>query len=192
MRRFFSDSFGSLAGVMLSSVVFYGAFSIPAATSPLSIDEKRTHACAYAGTFVFVGGDKETKAWQQAIDQAVEQFNLLLQPIARSRLEDAGWIPPRYTMTCLDEAIQIEAHPKKPSITPFDGTAGKGQHDGDHVEMRIDVKPHRLFHSARTETGGRSTVFKLSNDGKTLTAHITVESKQLSAPLHFVATYQRQ
>lgn len=146
----------------------------------------------YAGTYVFVGGEKQKQRVTQAIEDVVQQLNVLIRPIARDRLGPPNAIPHR---------IHVSANEDFTTIT-LDQRTIRAQVNGKQPVNATDVygKPVQFWHKLQQghliehavgKGGTKKNVFILSEDGKKLIIDVTMDSKQLPAPIKYRLTYRR-
>lgn len=140
-------------------------------------------------TFRFVGGDKERKALERAIDGVVSQMSVFARGIARSKLREGTAIP---------ETMRFSANPKVLSVTmdkqtqtgPRDGRPVKVKvTNGDDMEMRFSIASRRITQSFAGDDKGRVNRFDLDGETEKLQVKVTISSSRLPQSLVYTLTY---
>ena len=146
----------------------------------------------FAGNFGYVGGEKQNAAREAAIEQATDSMSFITRPIARSRLKDKTKIRPTIGFSFGGGNITATASDVAPVVSPENGSPGSYKSGGDTLKVVQKISGGQLVQQFVAEDGGRTSVFSLSADGKTLNVHITVTSSKLPEPVKYNLTYQRK
>lgn len=149
---------------------------------------------SFAGTYGYVGGDREIKALDRAIGEVVDQMNFFIRGIARRRLR-APNLPSQEVSVFIENGQIRITRPGQPEVSaPADGKPITWRHpnDGDvfQVSHGIDDEGalYQRFVGERSVSRNR---FVLSEDEKRLTIHTVITADRLPAPLRFEMTYER-
>ena len=147
----------------------------------------------FAGTFGFVGGDKQREALNAAIEKATDSMFFATRGIARSRLRDKTQIRAVVGFSFGGGNITSTASDITPAVSPESGAFGQYKSGSDTLKLsqKITGEGH-LLQSFIAEDGSRTSTFVLSPDGKTLTVHIVLKSSKLPEPVQYTLTYQRK
>jgi hypothetical protein len=192
--------------VRLASLVIVLAFSVTAmadqgATSATPAAEpaagtKPAEAAAAApkidGKYRYVGGDKEQKVADDAIEKVVQQMLFIKRPIARSKLKTRTKKATSWTFTTASGKIKAVAEGIMTWESPADGSAAAVKtSQGDDAKLTQKVAGNHLTQLFITEDGSRENDFVLGEDGVTLTCSVTMKSTQLPEPVRFVETFKK-
>lgn len=149
-------------------------------------------AQAFAGEYVFVGGQKERDGIDAAIEASMAAVNPVVRSLGRKRLEETNEIPKRVTIEVEGERVRIlfdgEGH-----TASLDGSTIKAESaQGDKVKIS-----HRMRGSSLTEFidgvgGDRHNRFKLNAEGTRLTLDVEIASPQLPVSVEYRLTFKRQ
>ncbi len=147
----------------------------------------------FSGDFVFVGGQKQRKGVDDAIEVAVEAIAAGVQDLARKRLGPPNSVPEQiridlndgYTTIALDDrSVRAETNSSKP--TTWTNPTG----------MRVRVW-HKLANDHLVEKmvgigGSRKNVYRLNSDGSRLHVDVTMSSPMLPRSIKYRLTYRRR
>jgi hypothetical protein len=126
-----------------------------------------------------------------AIDQAVRGMNFVTRPVARGRLRKTNDAYP-WIRVATDGNVTIEFASRNPTVSRPDGTAVRWRRDdGEEFDVSTRVVEGRLVQRFVAEDGRRTNTYVLSNDGRTLTMNVLIESPRLSDPLTYRLVYTR-
>ncbi len=149
---------------------------------------------ALVGTYRFVGGQTEVRAVASAIDDAVDELNLLIRGIARRRLKEPN-MPTDEVRISSENGTIIVSRTAQPAVSaPASGQKIRWLNPRNGNELEVS---HRMTDDGALEQvliGDRGTstnVFLLATDGK-LVIKSTIEADALRAPIRFSTTYARK
>jgi hypothetical protein len=149
---------------------------------------------SFAGTYGYVGGEREIKALDRAIGEVVDQMNFFIRGIARRRLR-APNLPSQEVSVFIENGQIRITRPGQPEVSaPADGKPITWRHpnDGDvfQVSHGIDDEGalYQRFVGERSVSRNR---FVLSEEEKRLTIQTVIAADRLPAPLRFEMTYER-
>ena len=163
-----------------------------AAEQALPVASVRDARDAWVGSFQYAGGQSERKALDDAIEDIVQEMNFLIRPIARSRLKEANVVPGSIGFAKRGVELEIEMAGKRPLSAPVDGTAVfRTNSHGERIKVVQRVSQPKLHQHCSGSQGEREIHYVLDEDGKRLTAHITIRSERLPKPLQYRLTYRR-
>lgn len=142
----------------------------------------------YLGKYRFAGGEAERQSVIDAIDDVVDDMNVLVRSIARGRLQDSNKIPERVSIAKKGDKMVIS----------FDDRHYEARLDGRPVEVigitgdplrhRVQIESSSLHESFRGEKGNRDNTFDRSGD--TLRIDVLIRSEKLPKPLRYRLTYR--
>ena len=142
--------------------------------SALAGDEgPRQDPSRFLGSYGFAGGEPEARSLQGTIDALVARFNPLLRGIARRRLERSVRVPERIEIRTGDSGLRIDV---------------VGAPDFPH-EVRLESDS--LVVRQSSFEGKRETRFRLSEDGRRLSMHVTTFSHLLPDLLDYELSFTR-
>jgi hypothetical protein len=162
---------------------------------PIAIAAEPDSALArFAGTYRYVGGEREIKELDQAIDEVVQEMIFLIRGIARRRLRAPNL--PSSEVAIFTERGQIRiTRPGRPEVSaPADGKPITWRHpiDGDVFRVSHGVDDRGVLYQRFEDDRSLSlNHFTLSDDGRRLRIETRVTADRLPAPLSFRTTYER-
>lgn len=151
-------------------------------------------AAALSGSYRFVGGESEIASVEKAIEDAAEELNVFIRPIARRRLRDANLPASRLDIRVRGNDVTVKSS-GRPPITAIVGKAPvewKNPDNGNvlHVSYRVP-EPRVLEQRLRGDRGVSVLRHALDEAGDTLKIRTTITVDMLSSPLEFTTTYRR-
>lgn len=147
----------------------------------------------FAGTFLYIGGEKEVAARNAAIEKATEDMFFAIRGTARSKLRDRTEVKASVRFAFGSGNISVVTPGEAAAVSPERGTAVAYQASNGtplQLSQRLtrDGKIEQFFVS---DSGTRSVVFALSTDGVTLSVVHTLTSSKLPQPVRYTLTYRR-
>jgi len=144
------------------------------------------------GKYRYVGGEKEQKAADDAIEKVVQEMLFIKRPIARSKLKTRTKKATAWTFTTAGGKIKAAAEGIMTWESPADGSAAAVKtSQGDDAKLTQKVSGNKLTQVFVTEDGSRENEFTLGDDGVTLTCVVTMKSGQLPGPIRFTETFKK-
>ncbi len=144
------------------------------------------------GKYRFVGGDKESKAVEEAIEKVVQEMLFIKRPIARGRLKDRNKVATSWTFTVAGGQIKSAAEGIMSWSSPENGSpADVKTSTGDDAKLSQKISGNKLTQVFTTKEGKRESVFTLGADGQTVTMDVVLVSEQLPIPLKYSLTYKK-
>lgn len=146
------------------------------------------------GTYRFVGGEKEVREVERAIDDAVDEMNIFIRGIARRRLREPNLPTDELRIDLENDTITI-ARSGQPAVSaPATGkrVTWKNPRNGNELRVAHRITPDGSLEQNLVGDRGVSTnVFSLAEDGRLL-MKTTVEADKLPSTLRFTTTYARK
>jgi hypothetical protein len=149
---------------------------------------------SFAGTYGYVGGDRQIQALDRAIGEVVDQMNFFIRGIARRRLRAPNLPSQELSVFIENRQIRI-TRPGQPEVSaPADGKPITWRHpsDGDVFQVSHGIDDdgalYQRFVGDRSVSRNR---FVLSEEQKRLTIHTVITADRLPVPLRFEMTYER-
>ncbi len=143
----------------------------------------------YGGTYRYAGGASQRRAIEQEVDDATEDLNMLLRPIARRKINES--VAPA-------SSLRIRIDGDRLSVTraqgpDFSGTANRGTFDVDgkytgRFKWRNDTLTVLI-------TGGdqKTTIrYALDDAQERIVIRTTIEHEMLPRPVRVKSTYRRE
>jgi hypothetical protein len=128
---------------------------------------------------------------QKAIEKTIKPMNFFARPIARGKLRRRSVAFPSMTITKTANSFHV-VHERGLNVV-YTGIATPvhvKSIDGEDIVSRLTVEPSLIF-IYKTETGEREDRYVLSDDGKTISIHVSVTSSSLPQPLKYKLVYHR-
>jgi len=145
----------------------------------------------FIGGYRHVGGDKERKLRDRAIDDATATMSGFVRGIARDMLRSANAIPSRLDFASNKKAksLTVKAD-EQPFTAPLDGSPVKVKVvTGDLMNLHYDLVEGRLDQIFRGDDRGRTNRFTLASER--LVMRVTVSATQLPKNVVYTLTYER-
>lgn len=149
-------------------------------------------APAIEGKFRFVGGAKEEKAVEDAIEKVVQEMLFIKRPIARGRLKERNKVASAWVFNSAGGNIKANAEGVMAWTSPASGApADVKTSTGDDAKLSQKIVGNKLTQVFTTKEGKREATFTLGADGETLTMDVVLVSEQLPIPLKYSLTYKK-
>lgn len=146
----------------------------------------------YAGSYRFVGGDRERNNINAAIERATDGLVFFIRPIANSRLRDANPVSAALTIRFPPGQIEALAFANRVWRSPESGAAVRSAGvQGDPVNLTSRWENGHLVQVISNGEGARRNDYVLSADGRTLVWRVTISSERLPRPVRYELTYRR-
>jgi hypothetical protein len=148
---------------------------------------------AFDGDWRFSGGQRETQQMSAALDQVVDQMNMLMREFARGQIHDR--IP-------LDRDIRIGIHGTTgfslvlggwgPVEVPLGGAfRDVTDREGQPIRVSATYAGGRITeHQVRDDSGRRTNTFVLDDENRRLTMWVRIHSDQLPADIVYHLSYR--
>jgi hypothetical protein len=176
-------------GFAIASEVRAGDNDVPAGSVDADV---LAQASAFAGTYTFVGGQKEREGLDAAIEASMDAVSPMLRNVGRKRLQESNPIPKLLTISVEGERTEIrfdgEGHGASLNGAPIRGVSPQG----DKVKVSHRMRGNKLTEFIDGGQGDRHNTFKLSGDGKTLTVDVKITSGHLPVPVEYRLTFKRK
>jgi hypothetical protein len=143
------------------------------------------------GTWRHAGDAAEQTRRHAEIDRVTESIGRLMRGGARERLRDMTSPAPEMTLSDEGERVTIVARDHRVTIAT-NGTPTRVTGAQDAGTMRAQRRDGRLVVTAEGDNGVRTTVYRLSEDGRRLVLDVRLESERLSEPLRYRVAYVRR
>lgn len=151
----------------------------------------RADESALAG--VYVNDQQNGAAIGTAVDAAVERMNFIKRPVARSRLKKTNTAHRRVAIAVTAQEISVAFDDRQPVRMPADGSATQWQReDGETFDVTARLTDNGLVQNFKAADGERTNTFSLGPDGRALQMQVEVKSPQLSEPVRYTLTFERQ
>ena len=180
----------SVAALLFSSTA---AFADPApAPSTSSAASPTTARDRFAGSYAYVGGDKEKKGIDDAIDRAISGLFFAAKPFAISTLHAKTAVKNGVGFQFSGGKVTSTASNALPATSSDDGTPAPYKSDGEdlRISQTVNATGHliQIFSNAQ---GSRTNDYTLQPDGKTLVMTVTISSGRLPQPVRYALTYRK-
>jgi hypothetical protein len=144
----------------------------------------------FAGTYRFVGGERERKAWEEAIEDVVVEMNLIVRGMARKRIRETNRIADEIAVERRDNQLSLRLDDHN-YTAPIDGPShGKVSGGGDGVKILHNVEHGQIQQTFLGEDGGRVNTFSMGKDGR-MRVRVRVFSDRLPRDLRYQLTYEK-
>lgn len=148
---------------------------------------------AFAASFGYVGGEKEKRAIEAAIDRALDGMFFAIKPIARAKLRQGAVLLPSLSFAFRDGKIQSLSSGNPPIVSPETGeNISYRAADGETYRVSQRFVGTKLMQQFVAADGTRKNEYVLSEQGKTLNLAVTLSSQKLPRPLMYRLSYQKQ
>ena len=144
----------------------------------------------YEGRYILISEQSDKIA--EVVERTVRQFNFLIRPIARGRLQRTQVAFPSIEFQHRAEKTFVIAHENGTNIVhprigePVNAVAP----DGTAIRVRLNAGPplREIYESGE---GQRENTYELLDDGRRLVVQVVIMSSRLREPLRYRLVYQR-
>src|SRR5215471_9433609 len=148
---------------------------------------------AFAGTWVYSGGDSELAQVDPAVDRATADMGFLMKGFAAEALKARARPRDRYTLSFDGPAVSITSPDHPPEQGEVGGPAVSiTDRFGDENQTTFRLRDGALVEAGKSSDGSGETVFTPGADGQSLQVHRLMQSSRLSAPVDLTFSYRRQ
>lgn len=155
--------------------------------APLAIED-------YEGEYRFVGGARDRRGLELAIDRVVDQMNIFVREIARGEIR--GRVQPEQTIRLEVDGLgrlRLALDAWGPNTVSLDGRARRVRGpDGSDTRLSARFARGRLRVSQVNPQGRRDSVLALSPDREHLTMRVRIAADQLPDDLRYALHYRKR
>jgi len=166
--------------------------TITAARPSVADETLPPEAQSFVGTWVHSGGDAEEQARLDAIEVVAEAMPAMFRSMVRSKLTENVAIIDSLTIEASGDQLAIGVTDGESLPTPLDGSTVELQQQGKTAQVTRELVDGALRSHVAGARGWTTSVYRVSEDGRTLTVTRETGSDRLAVPLEFEATYTRQ
>lgn len=128
----------------------------------------------------------------EAIEEGTASMRRLRRKIARRRLHAVNPPVERMTIAPNGEGARVVYEGSRDNRTPKFGVFVESRSaDGGKVDVMHEIAGDRLVERYRKKDGTGKNVLSLSEDGRELILHVTIESDQLPGPIRYRLEFER-
>lgn len=143
-----------------------------------------------SGQWRFAGGSQQRSSVEQAIEEVVDDMNVFVRGIARSRLEDANRVPPEIAITPDGENLTVQIG-EEVYTGPISGETVRVRNpEGGISRMRYKFRDGSLYQIFRADDGDRINVFTPRDDGDGVSMWVTMRSDRLPKDVKYRLSYR--
>ncbi len=163
-------------------------FFIPAVILLASVSIAQ--AADIQGTFLLVPQKSDNVV--QIVESTVSRMNIFIRGIAREKIRKAAKVNQMVSITSSEKGITIHADDRTLPTAPADGTKAIYQSpSGDILDVRMRLEGKRLEQTFQSQTGTRTNLCELSQDGNELDMRVVIRSDHLEKPITYKLVYQK-
>ncbi|MEZ4384571.1 MAG: hypothetical protein R3A79_24800 [Nannocystaceae bacterium] len=180
----------AFASLLIASPLLAAPLPVAAADSEAAQGERT--AADFAGSFRYVGGDGERERAHAAVDEIVEELNVLIRGTARRLLRKTATPASAIAIKVEGDVVTIDAG-KDPIPLTLGGAAVEFRgEDGKHYSMTARLRGDKLV--LRIVGNGSTTVktYRLGGDGARLTVKTTIDHPMMHKPLEYAFSFRRK
>lgn len=161
-------------------------------TAPLATSSLGAQEAGFQGTYVHdaAAGDP----MNEVVDEGVSLVrSWLKRQFARGRIRETN-VPYEWIRIETDDEGARVVTDQWELVVPYEGgIEGWERAEGDFIDVTVErFGAGALLQRFQGEDGARTNVYRLSDDGRTLTMEVTITSDQLSGPLRYEQVYRRR
>ena len=144
----------------------------------------------YHGQYLLVAPESDNLP--EIIERTVRQFNFLIRPIARSRLQRTNVAFPAISFERPGDSGFRIAHVNGTAVLHrVAGEEVSGQSpDGSGIRVRLNAGPP-LREVYQSDEGRRENTYELVDGGRRLLLHVVITSPRLREPIKYRLVYKR-
>ena len=148
---------------------------------------------AWVGSYRNRARDGGAAAIASAVDAGIGAMGPVMERIARRRILASN--PPFQTLRIerSGAGLTVDFVGARRYSAPLDGARGENQApDGSDVRVSFRLRNGRLQERIDASEGFSTNVYRLSDDGSTLSLRSTMESDRLPAPITYALRFRRR
>lgn len=147
----------------------------------------------FAGNYKWSGGTNDTQALAQEVARVADTLPLIIRPLARYRMSETFTPCEQISITVTNADIVFSQTNMTSIATRLGGEPVRWEREPGTFCLATFTRTDdgRLRQFLREADGTRETIFTLAPDGKEMTVDITIHSKRLDTPVHFLLHYRR-
>lgn len=147
-------------------------------------------ASPFAGVWRFAGGDAERRAFEAAVQRAVQGMGWIIEGMAAGRIRDSSPIPDTITIRVQNNQIEYIGVRGRLIRSPADGTTIQTTNaQGEPISLSTRINGNQMVRNGSRSEGTRREV--LTVNGNTLVIEGTVSASRLPRPLVYRLTFRR-
>jgi len=176
--------FISTKGNVMKKAVFFSVMMMAAVAMGQS----------WLGEYQWVATDEEKAAVEKVIEDGAQQVGRLVRSIARGRLKETTKPFQKLSFNMKDETMTMVRDYDTPIIGKVNGATFDWKRKDGKVFTVTQTLEGTVFTQTFTDSEGNTRTNKhtFSDDGKTLTLAITIESSNFKTPLTYELTYTKK
>ena len=148
-------------------------------------------ASPFLGTWRYTGGQSQEAKRDAAIEKTVGTMSRLIRGLARDRLLKDNAIPSKIELSMSGSDLKIAFGGEVQTAT-LNGKAIKVKSRGTTAKVSHSVSDNKLVQYIDGDGGDRRDVYRLSEDGKTLTVKVKITSSHFEEmPVAYRLTFKR-
>ena len=142
------------------------------------------------GVYIYVPSKDDAQMVNKQLEKSLAEMNPVFRHFARSRLQRGAAIDSKIELKMKNQKVTLIHYnqlEKAVLTVPINKKVRSQQESG--LTHKVDYTSHQLNRMDRTSQGGRSVVYKLSKDGKTLLVKFQFFSKYIPKPVKYTLKY---
>lgn len=144
----------------------------------------------FAGVWRYAGGDGERRAFEAAVQRAVQGLGWIIEGMAASRIRDSSPIPDTITIRVQNNQIEYIGVRGRLIRSPADGTTIQTTNaQGEPISLSTRINGNQMVRNGVRSEGSRREV--LTVNGNTMIVEGTVSAPRLPRPLVYRFTFRR-
>ncbi|MDP7039411.1 MAG: hypothetical protein QGI45_09650 [Myxococcota bacterium] len=158
------------------------------------LEEASPDLSAFVGDYELLSRQDDKSRRQAAIEAGAQQFNFLIRPIARARIEKSCFVLSRLSFREKDGVLTLNSERNMPLTSRIDGNPVDARtHEGEAIKFwRLWNEDNSFVQIIQSERGKRRARMSLNADGSILTIEVQILSDKLDGPLDYVSHYRRR
>lgn len=144
------------------------------------------------GSYRYVGGKAQRDKFEAAVEFVVSDLNLLIRPIARSKLMESQRPAKTIDITHASGRVTVDREGAPRIRGPVDGTpfSWKNRYD-DKLELRLNLEAARLQVRFKGKHSRTVTTYRSVDGGRKLNMLTIIKDPRLPRPLSVGFSYKR-
>jgi hypothetical protein len=148
---------------------------------------------AYDGIYAFAGGESQRSAFTRAIDEVVEQMNVVIRGIARQRISARVKIQPRIVVANRSDGLFFVHEPLPPRLAKLDGTTQRMVNAaGDRIDVTYTRAGSAVIEAIRSGRSSQRNTYRFAPAHGVLTFTAEIESPMMPGVIRYSLTYRRR
>ena len=181
----------ALAALLLAAPLLAAPVTANAAADDDAAQSERTVA-DYVGSHRYVGGDTERERALAAVEEIVEDLNVLIRGTARRLLSKTATPAPEIAVALDGDVVTIDSGKDRIPLTLGGPAVENRGEDGKSYRMSARAAGGKLIVRIVGNSSTTVKTYRLSGDGARMSVKTKIAHPMMSKPLEYTFSYRRR